>query len=58
MKTARLAHIHHSAADGSGDWITAWGQHIRIPPRPFLHDPADQPPAQDPDPPPLDDPPF
>ena len=37
-------------------WVTAWGQRIHIPPRPFLHDPAD---IADPDPPPpLDEPPF
>jgi hypothetical protein len=56
LKTGGHAHIENSAADGSCDWITAWGQRIHIPARPFLYDPADHP---DPDPPPeLDDPPF
>jgi hypothetical protein len=55
-KTAGHASIENSAADGSCTWITAWGQRIHIPARPFLHDPADHP---DPDPPPeLDPPPF
>ena len=35
--------IENSNADGSCDWITAWGQRIHIPARPFLHDPADHP---------------
>jgi hypothetical protein len=55
-KTAGHARIENSAADGSCTWVTAWGQRIHIPARPFLHDPADHP---DPDPPPeLDEPPF
>jgi hypothetical protein len=55
-KTAGHARIENSAADGSCDWVTAWGQRVHIPARPFLHDPADHP---DPDPPPeLDPPPF
>ena len=55
-KTAGHARIENSKPDGSCDWITAWGQRIHIPARPFLHDPADHP---DPDPPPpLDEPPF
>jgi hypothetical protein len=53
LKTAGYATIENSAADGSCDWITAWGQRVHIPARPFLHDPADHPPA----PPPDDDPP-
>ena len=56
LKTSGYLHIENSAADGSCDWITAWGQRIHIPARPFLHDPADD---QDPDPPPpLEEPPF
>jgi hypothetical protein len=54
VKTAGLSRIENSQADGSCDWITAWGQRIHIPARPFLHDPADHP---DPDPPPPPDPP-
>ena len=42
LKTERYAHLLDSAADGSVTWLTAWGQKIHIPPRPFLHDPADQ----------------
>jgi hypothetical protein len=45
QKTARLADLHDSQPDGSGTWITQWGQRITIPPRPFLHDPADHPPT-------------
>jgi len=41
QKTARLADLTDTDNDGSGIWITAWGQRITIPPRPFLHDPAD-----------------
>jgi hypothetical protein len=41
LKTARLADLTESAADGSATWLTQWGQRIEIPPRPFLHDPAD-----------------
>jgi hypothetical protein len=55
-KTAGLVGIESSQADGSADWITAWGQRIHIAARPFLHDPADHAP---PEPPPPDDiPPF
>ena len=57
LKTSGYLHIENSAADGSCDWITAWGQRVHIPARPFLHDPADDPP-QDAEPPPRDDPPF
>ena len=42
LKTARLADLTDSKADGSGTWTTAWGQQTSITPRPFLHDPADQ----------------
>jgi hypothetical protein len=55
LKSAGHARIDNSAADGSCDWITAWGQRVHIPPRPFLHDPADHPPEP---PPPHDPPPF
>ena len=41
LKTARLIDITDSDADGSCTWTTAWGQTIRIPARPYLHDPAD-----------------
>ncbi|MFN8157077.1 MAG: DUF222 domain-containing protein [Candidatus Nanopelagicales bacterium] len=56
LKTQRYADLLDSAADGSGTWITGLGQQIRIPPRPFLHDPLDhthnpEPPAEPPDPP-------
>ena len=40
LKTQRYADLTDSAADGSGTWITGHGQQIRIPPRPFLHDPS------------------
>ena len=46
QKTDRLADVEHSCADGSATWITQWGQRIAIPPRPFLHDPADHLPAE------------
>jgi hypothetical protein len=55
-KTAGLARIENSNADGSADWITTAGQRIHIPARPFLHDPTDHPPPQPP--PPEDIPPF
>jgi hypothetical protein len=45
LKTNGLTHITNSTADGSCDWITAWGTRIHLPPRPFLHDPADHPPG-------------
>ena len=62
LKTERLADVVGSRSDGSATWVTAWGQAVRIPPRPFLHDPADDTPvpagrAEPPDPPP-DSPPF
>ena len=58
LKTSGFLHIEGSAADGSCDWVTGWGQRVHIPARPFLHDPADDPP-DDPDPPlPLEEPPF
>jgi hypothetical protein len=41
VKTARLADLTGTAADGSATWLTTWGQRIEVPPRPFLHDPAD-----------------
>lgn len=41
LKTERYADVVDSRADGSATWVTAWGQSVRIPPRPFLHDPAD-----------------
>jgi hypothetical protein len=53
LKTAGYLTIENTTADGSCDWVTAWGQRVHIPARPFLHDPADHPPP----PPPDDDPP-
>ncbi|MFN8145934.1 MAG: DUF222 domain-containing protein [Candidatus Nanopelagicales bacterium] len=50
LKTQRYADLLDSAPDGSGTWITGHGQHIRIEPRPFLHDPLDH--THDPEPPP------
>jgi hypothetical protein len=55
-KTAALARIENSQTDGSCDWISARGERIHIPARPFLHDPADHPPPEPP--PPQDIPPF
>jgi hypothetical protein len=54
LKTEGRADVRDSEADGSATWVTAWGQRIRIDPRPFLHDPVDhqpgpEPPAQQPD---------
>ncbi|MFN8147899.1 MAG: DUF222 domain-containing protein [Candidatus Nanopelagicales bacterium] len=46
LKTAGLAHIEESAPDGSAVWVTGFGQRIRIEPRPFLHDPLDDPPEE------------
>jgi hypothetical protein len=54
LKTSGLLRIENSQADGSCDWITAWGQRVHIPARPFLHDPGDHPP----EPPPYEPPPF
>ena len=56
-KTDGRIRIEHSAPDGSGDWITAWGQCIHISARPFLHDPAEAPKDPDP-PPPVEEPSF
>ena len=36
LKTARLAFLDNSAPDGSVIWRTAWGQTIRVGPRPVL----------------------
>ena len=36
LKTARLAFLDRSAADGSVIWRTAWGQTVRVAPRPVL----------------------
>ncbi len=46
LKTAGLADIEESAADGSAVWVTGFGQRVRIEPRPFLHDPLDDPPEE------------
>ncbi len=68
LKTSGFLHIEHGQPDGSCDWVTAWGQRVHIPARPFLHDPHDHPdpgdhpgPGDHPDPgppPPVEDPPF
>jgi hypothetical protein len=57
LKTSGHLRIENSATDGSCDWVTAWGQRVHIPPRPFLHDPADHPP-EPPPPEPVEPPPF
>jgi hypothetical protein len=44
LKTAGHVTVTDTDADGSRTWSTASGQTVRIPPRPFLHDPADDPP--------------
>ena len=46
LKTAGHITITDSNADGSRTWTTASGQTVRIPPRPFLHDPVDDPPPR------------
>ncbi len=48
LKTAGYLDIHDSSTDGSATFLTAWGQKISIPPRPFLHDPADWAPPRTP----------
>ena len=57
LKTSGFLTIENCQPDGSCDWITAWGQRVHIPARPFLHDPRDDPP-EPPQPPPYDPPPF
>jgi hypothetical protein len=56
LKTAGHLTISDCAADGSRTWTTRLGQTVRIPPRPYLHDPADHhdaaPPKRSPDRPP------
>jgi len=44
LKTAGHLTVTDTHADGSRTWTTAAGQTVRIPPRPFLHDPAVDPP--------------
>lgn len=62
LKTAGYFDLVDSEADGSAVMTTLWGQRIVIPPRPFLDDPDDAPPAPTPPPTsaaPVDDtPPF
>jgi len=48
LKTERRLHFCDTRPDGSATLITEWGQKFTIPPRPFLHDPADKPPSDDP----------
>jgi hypothetical protein len=50
LKTQGRLRFTDTQADGSATLITEWGQTFRIPPRPFLHDPADEPPEEDPPP--------
>jgi hypothetical protein len=45
LKTAGVVDITDSRPDGSCTWTTNLGQHIPIPPRPYLHDPHDNPDA-------------
>jgi hypothetical protein len=52
LKTAGGVRITESRPDGSCTWTTAWGQRVRVPARPFLHDPRPAP-ETDPDPPPF-----
>jgi len=58
LKTARLADITNSVADGSCDWTTAWGQTIHVPPRSVLPVEPDPPPVEPAPPTPDDPPPF
>jgi hypothetical protein len=60
LKTSGFLTIENSRADGSCDWVTAWGQRVHIPARPYLHDPdSGRPdPPRPPEPPPDDPPPF
>ena len=46
LKTAGHLTVTDTNADGSRTWTTASGQTVHIPPRPFLHDPADDPPTR------------
>lgn len=64
LKTGGYVSMAGSAADGSCTWLTAWGQHLEIPARPFLVDPVDDElagratdPSPPPEPPPPRDPP-
>ena len=45
LKTERRLRVTDNQPDGSATLTTAWGQKFTIPPRPFLHDPADEPPT-------------
>jgi hypothetical protein len=55
LKTSGFLQIENGRPDGSCDWVTAWGQRVHIPARPFLHDPGDHrpDPPEPPDPPPF-----
>ena len=46
LKTAGHITVTDTHADGSRTWTTASGQTVHISPRPFLHDPADDPPPR------------
>jgi hypothetical protein len=48
LKTAGHVHVDDTRADGSRAWVTALGQTVRIPARPYLHDPTDDPPPRRP----------
>jgi len=52
LKTGGHVTVTGTDADGSRTWATAWGQTVRIPPRPFLHDPDVGPPPRWRQPPP------
>jgi hypothetical protein len=52
LKTAGHIQVTDSNPDGSRTWTTRWGQTVRIPPRPFLHDPRDTRDHRGDDPPP------
>ncbi len=43
LKTERRLRFTDTKPDGSATLTTAWGQRFSIPPRPFLHDPNDDP---------------
>lgn len=56
LKTEGLVDIVDSRSDGSGTWVTAWGQRITLPPRPVIpgRPEPDPPPSRPPSPPPTD----
>jgi hypothetical protein len=58
LKTAGHTDVTNSAADGSCDWTTAWGQTLHVPPRSVLPIDPDPPPVEPAPPTPDDPPPF